>query len=123
MKLLRDRWGDIDPVKFLVWFIVALAVSALVGTALWNIAFVEGVPRTVEGRVQLLEHRYNKLWRYDWTFIEVQTFSGDTHHYTFLEHIDLNFGVAYRIRFTRRSLFGHHINMYNEVLELERLTS
>lgn len=121
MKLLRDDFNAIHPLKLMFWFVVAIFIVTPMYMAAWNVSFIEGVPVTVQGKVQVHELRYNKFWKYDWTFVEIQTFSGDTRYYNFLDHIDLEFGVAYRIRFTRHSLFGHHIEMYNEILKIERL--
>lgn len=111
---------DIHPWKAAFWIMVAFLVLSFLG-AVTNIMYVEGVPITVQGRVQLHAFKHNKFWGYDYTFIELQTFSGDVYHYTFLKHIDLEFDEVYRIKYTRTSLFGHHMDMYNKVLEIERL--
>lgn len=121
VRLLRDEHGDIHPVKLFAWVMLSILAITPISMVIWNTSFVEGVPVTVQGKVQIHELRYDKFWEYDWTFIEFQTFSDHARHYEFLGHIDLELGVAYRVRFTRRSLLGHHIWMYNEVLDFEKI--
>ena len=123
MKLLHREESrfDIHPLKATFWIVAIIAVMTA-SCIFVNLAYVEGVPITVEGKIQFTSLRHNVFWNYDYTTIEIQTFSEDTYQYTFLEHIHLDFGEVYRIKYTKRSLLGHHVDMYNVVLEIEKLS-
>jgi len=123
MKLLyraESRYA-IHPLKMAFWIVVFIALVTAPGIVV-NLAYVEGVPITIEGKIQFTELRHNVFWNRDYTTIEIQTFSENTYRYTFLEHIHLEFGEVYRIKYTKTSLLGHHVHMYNVVLEIEELS-
>lgn len=123
MKLLyrEESKYDMHPLKAAFWIIVALSLMTAFTIDI-NMAYVEGVPITIEGKIQFVKQRHDVFWNYDYTTIEIQTFSEDTYQYTFLEHIHLEFGEVYRIKYTRTSLRGHHVHMYNVVLEIEKIS-
>ena len=123
MKLLHreESQYDIHPLKAVFW-IVVLIIAMTTLTIVTNVAYVEGVPITIEGKIQFTKLRHDVFWNYDYTIIEIQTFSESTHYFEFLGHIHVEFEGVYRIKYTRTSLLGHHVHMYKKVLEIEKLS-
>ena len=59
--------------------------------------YTNGIPRTHKGHIIYISHRYNKFYNYDWTDVEVLTYSGDTHHIQFWGHPEFEMDTTYRI--------------------------
>ena len=88
---------------------------------LYNLFAEEGVEVTYTGTVQLIRHDHDKIFNYDYTNIELLTYSGDTHHLELLGHVDLEFGKTYKITYVRTSRMGHHIILIGKVRNIEML--
>ena len=67
--------------------------------------YTNGIPRTHTGHIIYISHRYNKLYNYDWTDVEVLTYSGDTHHIQFWGHPEFEMDTTYRIHTEIRKRF------------------
>lgn len=59
--------------------------------------YFSDIPQTHKGSVIYVAHRYNKWCGYDYTVIEILTYSGDSHHIKFWDHIDFDLGKTYEI--------------------------
>ncbi|MHC4748450.1 MAG: hypothetical protein ACYTFW_01115 [Planctomycetota bacterium] len=111
---IKDRWIALVAIG-----IIAIAVYSLV--AIPNIVFLEGVETTVTGTVQLHRLRYDRLFDYEYTDMELRTYSGDTHHVTlFGHHPEIEFQKTYRITFVIRDHWAHW-KLVNEALIIEEL--
>ena len=79
-----------------------------------------GIPRTHKGSIIYVDHRYNKWCGYRWTDVEVLTYSGDTHHVQFWDHVDFDLGKTYEIHTVRE--FKLFLNngwvSYERIMEL-----
>uniref|UniRef100_A0A6M3LXC6 Uncharacterized protein n=1 Tax=viral metagenome TaxID=1070528 RepID=A0A6M3LXC6_9ZZZZ len=84
-----------------------------------NILISEGYPVTITGTVQIHVLSYNKVFNYEYTKIELLTFSGGDYELNMLGHVEMEFGRTYRITYTRISPLGHHQDLYAKVLEIE----
>ena len=55
-----------------------------------------GIPQTHEGQVIYVAHKYNKWCGFEYTDVEILTYSGDSHHVEFWEHVEFDFGKTYK---------------------------
>ena len=101
------RGEDMD--KFDV-SMVGLVLLCIFFVPIFNIVAVEGVEVTVTGSIQLVILDHSKLFGYDYTKIEMLTYSGDTHHLELLGHVtDLEYGKTYRVTYVRVPVAMHYI--------------
>ena len=122
MRLLTDRHDEIHLGKLTFWITIIIIIICPVIQAWTNIAYVEGIPVIIEGKIQLIEYKYDKFFNYYYTRIEFQTFGDDTHYHYFLRHVDnIEFGKVYRITYTRTTPLGHHIWLIGRILEVIEL--
>uniref|UniRef100_A0A6M3MB75 Uncharacterized protein n=1 Tax=viral metagenome TaxID=1070528 RepID=A0A6M3MB75_9ZZZZ len=84
-----------------------------------NILMWEGYPVTITGTVQIHVLSYNKIFNFEYTKVELLTFSGEDYELNMLDHVEMEFGRTYRITYTRVSPLGHHQRLYAKVLEIE----
>lgn len=90
--------------------IVGLILLCIFIVPIINIIAVEGVEVTVTGSIQLVVLDHSKLFGYDYTVIEMLTYSGDTHHLELLGHVtDLEYGKTYRVTYVRIPVAMHYI--------------
>lgn len=90
-------------------------------TALRNMYWAEGYEITISGVTQIAQKDEERLWRYKYTHIELQSFSGEDFDLTILGHYDFEQGAAYKIVYERTSPLGHHIIMIAKIVSIERL--
>ena len=98
--------------------VCALLLFGIVNAAP-NILIWEGYPVTITGTVQIHVLSYNKIFNFEYTKIELLTFSGEDYELDMLGHVEMEFGRTYRITYTRVSPLGHHQRLYAKVLEIE----
>jgi len=88
--------------------------------------YVNKIPKTHGGHIIYISYRYNKLYNYDWTDVEVLTYSGDSHHIDFWGHPEFELNTNYRIHTEIRWKFylfpipiweGHELITKLEVIE------
>ena len=70
---------------------VALGIETMFAT------YNDGIPKTHNGHVIYVAHHYNKFRDYEWTDVEILTYSGDSHHIYFWGHVDLEMGTNYHL--------------------------
>ena len=86
--------------------IVIVGILLFFGAVLTGMAlFANGIPRTHNGHIIYVSHRYDKLYDYDWTDVEVLTYSGDSHHIYFWGHVDFDLNTNYHIHTVKESRF------------------
>ncbi len=70
---------------------------------------------------------YASFWDYEWTDVEVLTYSGDSHHIYFWGHVDFELRTNYHIHTVKdyRFLFfiGPSWKMMESVVEMEVVVS
>lgn len=110
--------AGITTIGIILGLIIGIPLGLIVAV---NVTWNEGVETTVTGTVQLHILSYDKVWKMDFTDIELRTYSGDTHHVRLFGHIDLEYRHTYRIRYTRRDYWAHIkiVKVPLEITELE----
>ncbi len=102
--------------------IIVLAVIVMFsGIAVTNILWREGYEISISGVIQIAQKDEARLWRYKWTHIELQSFSGEDFDLTILGHYDFEQGASYKIIYERKSPLGHHILLRAKLVSMERL--
>ena len=103
--------------------VVYCLVNTGLGLFLHNLR--EGIPITHIGEVIYTSHRYAKWNDYNYTNVEVLTYSGDSHHIYFWEHIDLELGKVYEIHtvlhWERGRMFPYWFVRLEEIVELREI--
>ena len=107
---IHDRWQILIIVMVSAFILISIVVVV-------NVAYIEGVEKTVTGTVQLHLLKYNKVLDMKYTECELRTYSGDTHHVIFLGHIELDLHQAYRMKIRYVNYWGH-ILIANKLMEL-----
>lgn len=128
-----EKWFDknysIDGEGYkLRWAKVLLHVYILLALV-WNVTSVisvswyQGIPSEHVGSVIYIRHQYNKWYDYNWTDVEMLTYSGDTHHVQFWDHPELEIGVSYEIHvirdYRRQSEAPWRWPCFNKIVSLE----
>ncbi|MBA7595646.1 hypothetical protein ES703_02611 [subsurface metagenome] len=95
------------------WVIIAF----MVGTT--NVLWREGYEVTLQGTVQIAKQEENRLWRYKYTHIEIQSYSGEDYDLSILGHHDFTAGITYKITYERVSPMGWHLDLYGKIISVE----
>ncbi len=115
MRLIRDEYNELHPVKAFAWFMVVLLLAPIV----FNYLMV-GREVTVTGTVQL--HTLSDDWIIGKnTDLELRTYSGDTHHVEVLGHHHFELYKAYKITFKWVVLWGGCVRT-GKLVEAEEIT-
>lgn len=96
------------------------SISVLNGFMNWSRE--EGYEVTITGTVQIHQLEYNKWFKYKYTKVELLTYSGEDYDLELLGHIELEFGSAYRITYTRVSPLGYHQFLYGKATSIEKIS-
>jgi len=72
-----------------------MAIMTLGGFITKN--YYHGFPKTHQGSVIYITHKWNKWGNFNYTDVEMLTYSGDSHHVKFWDHVDLEIGHEYVI--------------------------
>lgn len=98
-----------------------LLVIGIVDTA--HALYINGIPQVHNGHIIYVSHRYDKWYKYEWTDIEILTYSGDSHHMKFWGHPEFSLNTNYHIHIELRSKFFFNVLpmwvTLNEITELE----
>lgn len=85
--------------------VVSAALIAISSISTSYSLYVNNVPKTHNGHIIYVSQRYNKFYNYDWTDVEVLTYSGDSHHIRFWGHPDFELNTNYHIHTIIRCRF------------------
>ena len=114
-----------EDVKTLLWYIGGFIVfmGLINASALYWTWYNQGIPATHQGSVIYVQHKYNKWNDYEWTDVEMLTYSGDTHHVQFWDHVDFEIGTSYKIHtvrdIRRNRMFPYMMIRKENVVKLE----
>ncbi len=101
--------------------LLALILTGTVILATYNVVCREGYDITVTGTVNVIRLDHNKPFNFDFTYIELLTFSGDEYDIDFFGHVPLEFGSSYTITYRLRSPLGHHVVLYGDISSITPL--
>lgn len=100
--------------------IIAIAwVIAMIMIGTTNVLWREGYEVTLQGTVQIAQQEENRFWRYKYTHIEIQSYSGEDYDLSLLGHHDFTSGVTYKITYERVSPMGWHLKLYGKIISVE----
>lgn len=77
-----------------IWVVFA---GVALGVETMFARYNDGIPKTHNGHVIYIAHHYNKFRDYNWTDVEILTYSGDSHHVYFWGHVDLELSTNYHL--------------------------
>ena len=100
--------------------VLLIGVLALMAADTVGAVYYGGIPRTHKGSIIYVDHRYNKWCGYRWTDVEVLTYSGDTHHVQFWDHVNFDLDKTYEIHTIReyKLFLNNGWVCYERVVEL-----
>ena len=75
------------------------------GLAAGHALYINDIPRIHNGHIIYVSQRYSKLNNFEWTDVEILTYSGDSHHVQFWGHPEFELNTNYHIHTVFRCRF------------------
>lgn len=115
MDFLEEEFM-ITPYRICKWIIGIMLFFFILGSA--SAFYNNGIERTHNGHIIYVSHNYNRLNNYEWTDVEVLTYSGDTHHIYFWEHVSFQLNTNYHIHTKQEYRLMYFITPHWEMNEV-----
>ena len=88
------------------FIVVSVLTFGIVNTMAvgWNL-YSQGIPKSHTGSIVYVSHNYNRFYKYEYTNVEVLTYSGDSRHNQFWGHVDFDLGETYTIHTIKENIY------------------